>query len=78
MNAPAAATTWEARPAAGAPGLPGAVRWGVVHLPSGRWVAFGSEARCRRLAAHLTETDAILARAAPPPPADPPAGPGHR
>jgi hypothetical protein len=49
--------------------MPGAVRWGVVYLPSGRWVAFGSEALCRRLAAHLTDTDAILTRAAPPPPA---------
>jgi hypothetical protein len=56
------------------PGLPapppaapvGAGRWGVVHRPSGRWVAFGSEARCRRLAAHLTEADAILTGAAPP------------
>jgi hypothetical protein len=65
MSAPAAATTWEARPAMGSPKLPGAVRWGVVHLPSGRWAAFGSEAVCRRLAAHLAETDAILARADP-------------
>jgi hypothetical protein len=71
MDAPAAATTWEARPAAGLPAPPGVtpvgvVRWGVVYRPTGRWVAFGSEARCRRLAAHLTEADAILARAAPP------------
>jgi hypothetical protein len=39
MDAPAAAATWEARPARGAPELPGAVRWGVVRLPSGRRVA---------------------------------------
>jgi hypothetical protein len=38
------------------------VRWGVVHLPTGRWAAFGSEARCRSLVAHLTEVDAILRR----------------
>ena len=60
MDAPAAATTWEARPAQGGRVFPGAVRWGVVHLPTGRWVAFGSEARCRQLAARLTEADAIL------------------
>jgi len=65
MNAPAAATTWEARPMMGTPKLPGAVRWGVVHRPTGRWVAFGSEARCRRLAAHLAAADAILTRADP-------------
>ena len=62
MSAPAAATTWEARPAQGHRAFPGAVRWGVVHRPTGRWVAFGSEARCRQLAAHLTEADAILSR----------------
>jgi hypothetical protein len=84
MDAPAAAAaTWEARPATGPPAPPGVapggtVRWGLLHLPSGRWVAFGSEARCRRLAAHLAEADAILARAAPPPPPPPPAGPGRR
>jgi hypothetical protein len=49
----------------GAPTLPGAVRWGVVHPPSGRWVAFGSEAVCRRLAAYLTEADAIQTGAVP-------------
>ena len=64
MNASTAATAWEARPMHGDPGLPGAVRWGVVHLPTGRWMATGSEARCRRLAAHLTEADTILARPA--------------
>jgi hypothetical protein len=60
MNAPAAAPTWEARPMQGHSAYPGAVRWGVMHLPTGRWVAFGSEARCRQLASHLTEADAIL------------------
>jgi hypothetical protein len=69
MDAPAAATTWEARPGPGLPGPPGVapvgvVRWGVVHRPTGRWAAFGGEARCRRLAAHLTAADALLARAA--------------
>jgi hypothetical protein len=65
MDAPAAgAATWVARPMMGAPALPGAVRWGVIHVPTGRWVAFGSEARCRALVAHLTEVDAILARRA--------------
>jgi hypothetical protein len=52
------AAGWEARPA------PPGVRWGVVQVPSGRWVAFGDEARCRRLAAHLTEVDALLTRPA--------------
>ena len=66
MNAPTAATTWEARPVQGHPAFPGAVRWGVVHRPTGRWMAFGSEARCRALAAHLTEADSIL-----PPPGSP-------
>ncbi len=64
MGATGAAATWVARPAMGAPELPGAVRWGVIHVPTGRWVAFGSEARCRALVAHLTEVDAILARRA--------------
>jgi hypothetical protein len=63
MDPPAAgAATWVARPMMGTPTLPGAVRWGVIHAPTGRWVAFGSEARCRALAAHLTEVDAILRR----------------
>ena len=61
----AAAATWVARPAMGAPELPGAVRWGVYSAPTGRWVAFGSEARCRALVAHLTEVDAILDGPAP-------------
>jgi hypothetical protein len=39
MDAPAAATTWEARPAMGAPQPPGSGRWGVVRPPSGRRVA---------------------------------------
>ena len=56
----AAAATWVARPAMGAPELPGAGRWGVVYAPTGRWVAFGSEARCRSLVAHLTAVDTIL------------------
>jgi hypothetical protein len=65
MGATGAATaTWVARPMLGTPTLPGAVRWGVIHVPTGRWVAFGSEARCRALVAHLTEVDAILARRA--------------
>jgi hypothetical protein len=38
----------------------GVVRWGVFYAPTGRWVAFGTEARCRSLVAHLTEVDAIL------------------
>jgi hypothetical protein len=60
----AAAATWVVRPMMGAPALPGVVRWGVIHVPSGGWVAFGSEARCRAVVAHLTEVDAILARRA--------------
>ena len=53
---------WAARPAMGTPELPGAARWGVYSAPTGRWVAFGSEARCRSLVAHLTAVDAILPR----------------
>ena len=61
MDAPAVGTAaWVARPAMGAPELPGAVRWGVVYAPTGRWVAFGSEARCRSLVAHLAAVDTIL------------------
>src|SRR5262245_52818367 len=63
-TAEAGAIKWEARPAIVAPPGPGhapeAVRWGVVHVPSHRWIAFGDEARCRRLVAHLTEADAIF------------------
>jgi hypothetical protein len=44
-----------------------AVRWGIQHRPSGRWVVFGSEARCRSLVAHLAEADAILTGAPAPP-----------
>jgi hypothetical protein len=54
------AAAWVARPMLGTPELPGAVRWGVVHGETGRWVAFGSEARCRALVTHLTEVDAIV------------------
>jgi hypothetical protein len=58
-----AAPAWEARRL----GVPpeAAVRWGVVHVPTRKWVAFGSEARCRRVAAQLTEVDTILGRHAP-------------
>ena len=35
-----------------------------AHRPTGRWVAFGTEARCRALAAPLAEVDALLARVA--------------
>ena len=49
-------------------------RWGIAHRPTGRWVAFGSEARCRRLAAQLAEVDALLTRPGPPPPAPAAAG----
>jgi hypothetical protein len=64
--AAAGAAAGAARPAIWvlpAPGhAPGAVRWGVVHVPSGRWMAFGDGARCRQLVAHLTAVDAILTR----------------
>jgi hypothetical protein len=53
--APKKGSVWEARPVATTPAGP---RWGVVHRPTGRWVAFGPEAQCRRLAARLTEVDA--------------------
>ncbi len=63
MDPPAAgAATWVARPMRGAPALPGAVCWGVVHVETGRCTAFGSAPRCRALAAHLTEVDANLRR----------------
>ena len=62
-TAAASGTEWEARPLAGpARATPGG-RWGIEYRPTGRWVAYGSEARCRRLAAQLAEVDAILARA---------------
>jgi hypothetical protein len=54
--AAAAGPVWEAHPAAGG----AAARWGVVHRPTGRWVAFGSEAQCRRVATRLIEADATL------------------
>jgi hypothetical protein len=64
MDAPGAvAATWEARRLGALPRLR-PVRWGVVHVPTGRCVAFGSEARCRQMAAHLAEVDAILTRPA--------------
>ena len=51
-------TGWEACPLAWpARATPGG-RWGIEHRPTGRWVAFGTEARCRRLVAQLTEADA--------------------
>jgi hypothetical protein len=63
--APKRGTGWEARPVAPPPagpagpaGPPDGERWGVRHRPTGRWVAFGREAQCRRLAARLTELDA--------------------
>jgi hypothetical protein len=57
-EAGAGAATWEARPLGGG-------RRGVVHRQTGRWVAFGGAARCRLLAAHLNEADAILRGPAP-------------
>jgi hypothetical protein len=60
-------TEWEARPLAWpARAAPGA-RWGIEHRPTGRRVAVGSAARCRRLAAQLAEVDAILTRHGSPP-----------
>jgi len=44
----------------GGPGPVQGVRWGVIHVRTGRWVAFGSEARCRALVAHLTAVNALL------------------
>ena len=43
-----------ARPLPERPGLTGAVRWGVVYVLVGAWVAYGSEARCRTLVSQLT------------------------
>jgi hypothetical protein len=55
------AATWEARPVPEtAPAEAG--RWGVVHVPSGCWVAFGSAARCQAVAAQLVVVDALLRR----------------
>ena len=48
------------RPVAGGAAPPPAARWGVVQRPTGRWMVFGSEARCRALAARLTEAGATL------------------
>lgn len=61
----AGAAGWEARALGGRLAPPGGGRWGVVHRPTGRWVAFGGEARCRQMAAHLNEVDAILRGDAP-------------
>jgi hypothetical protein len=59
-------TGWAARPGAPAGG-PGARGARGRRAPAPRpWVAFGGEARCRTLVAHLTEVDAIVARNAPP------------
>jgi hypothetical protein len=64
-SAVGAASAWEARPlTAQAP----AGRWGLRYRPTGRWIAYGSEARCRALAAQLAAADAILAGLAPPRP----------
>jgi hypothetical protein len=66
-TAPTIATGWEARPVAAQPAAPATGgRWGIVLRSTGRWVAPGSEARCRALVAHLAEVDAILTRSAPP------------
>ena len=40
MDAPAAAATWEARPAQGGRVSPGVVRWGVVHRPTGHQLSW--------------------------------------
>ena len=57
-------TGWEARPLAWPARATPAGRWGIEHRPTGEWVAFGSEAQCRALAAQLTEADAGLRRLA--------------
>jgi hypothetical protein len=68
MEATTLTTGWEARPLAWpARAVPGG-RWGIEHRPTGRRVAFGSEARCRALVAPLAEVDAVLSRAGAPPP----------
>jgi hypothetical protein len=57
-------TGWAARPLTWpARATPGG-RWGIEHRPTGEWVAFGTEARCRALAAQLAEADALLRRPA--------------
>ena len=54
----ASGTGWEAHPLRWpARATPGG-RWGSAHRPTGRWVAFGTEARCRRLVAQLTAAGA--------------------
>ena len=59
-------TEWAARPLTWPARVAPGGRWGIAHRPTGRWVAFGTEARCRRLAAHLAAADAILTRHGPP------------
>ena len=54
---------WAAHPAPPDPPQLGPERWGIRHGPTGRWLAFGPEARCRSLVARLT-----AAPAAPVPP----------
>ena len=57
-------TGWEAHPLRWrARATPGG-RWGMAHGPTGRWVALGTVARCRALAAQLTAADAGLRRLA--------------
>ena len=56
-------TEWVARPRA-ARTRP--ERWGIVYRPTGRWVAYGSETRCRALVTHLAAVVPILAQSAPP------------
>jgi hypothetical protein len=58
-------TDWKARPLEGQTARPESGRWGVVHVPTGRWIAFGSERRCRAVAAQLAEIVAILRRPGP-------------
>jgi hypothetical protein len=63
----ASGTGWAARPLTWpARATPGG-RWGIEHRPTGAWMAFGTEARCRALAAQFAEADALLARAGAPP-----------
>jgi hypothetical protein len=56
-----AGPAWEARPVPETPPAE-ARRWGGAHVPCGCWVAFGSAARRRAMAAQLVAVDAILRR----------------